>query len=352
MRPIGSRPLGVCIAASVAFLLSCARLPLSSTVVRILANEQASNSHRHQHRHDAQIGLIHLGKCGGSSLTRTLRKNRRNSTLAKLWPERFHLRSVPVDRYPSWIGLVRDPVERIRSAWVFEHVQNYRYKVSPRPHAYKNKLFQCYDTLEDLLLTGLDNNNNNNNGTWSHCQLVARQLFQPGAPDAGYGMYHFRYNYKFYYQELLRHVDSKTLYVLRTEHLLDDLNHLEHTLGAPTNTTHAQMTHFTHYTLPNENDLPRPKLELSTAALQRLCTILCDETQIYAQLLRVASNLNEHERQSTLQALRTQCPVSSSTLPCPPNNRLKLSESEQGQLHDTYFQRWGEEHGKDYGGNT
>ena len=139
---------------------------------------------------------------------------------------------------------------------------------------------------------------------------------------------------------------------LADEHLLEDLNHLEHTLGAPTNTTHAQMTHFTHYTLPNEKDLPRPKLELSTAALQRLCTILCDETQIYAQLLRVASNLNEHERQSTLQALRTQCPVSSSTLPCPPNNRLKLSESEQGQLHDTYFQRWGEEHGKDYGGNT
>ena len=33
-----------------------------------------------------------------------------------------------------------------------------------------------------------------------------------------------------YYQELMRHVDSKTLYVLRTDHLLEDLNHLEHTL--------------------------------------------------------------------------------------------------------------------------
>ena len=121
-------------------------------------------------------------------------------------------------------------------------------------------------------------------------------------------------------RELLRHVDSKTCG--RTP-----------VGGSQPSRAHPRCPHQ-HHTRTNDAlyALHTPRRRKGLAKTQARAehrgtpTPLyhsCDETQIYAQLLRVASNFNDHERQSTLQALRTQCPISSSTLPCSPNNCTK-----------------------------
>ena len=242
-----------------------------------------------------RIGLIHLGKCSGSSLTRTLRKNRRNSTLAKLfWPKRLHVRSVPVDRYHIVaLGLVGDPGRTDPvGLGLFEQLRTRDTACITFDTITNSTTTNCCDTWIPRLCTCCGPNT-----CWTISTISSTPSVPPPTP----------------------HMHNDALYALHTPRrkgLAKTQARVEHR-GTPTPLYHS-----------------------------------CDETQIYAQLLRVASNLNDHERQSKLQALRTQCPISSSTLPCPPNNRLKLSESEQGQLHDTYFQRWGEEHGKGYGGDT
>ena len=139
----------------------------------------------------ALIGTIHLGKCGGMTLENTLNAPNQSGTslLVQNRGKRYHIDAPKIDLYDNWMVLIRDPIERVKTSWIFEHVDNYPFKKDPRPHAFKYKLFECYDTLDELLTKGLIAEPPYPNDD-DICPLMAKQVFQKPSCGEGYGMYH------------------------------------------------------------------------------------------------------------------------------------------------------------------
>ena len=81
------------------------------------------------------------------------------NAIQKQVPEFFHLNPPTIEKYDNWIALVRDPVERIQSSWIYEHPDNAQFRVDRVGkflHGFRPKFYECYPTLGCSLEDGFD----------------------------------------------------------------------------------------------------------------------------------------------------------------------------------------------------
>ena len=281
------------------------------------------------------FGFIHLGKCGGVSVQETL-----SGYLGRLTPigrahegsKRYHL-SVPiVSDHDDWILVVRDPVSRIQSWWTYDHPDNRLYRIDTQGHFFRNleasklskKLFECYPTLDDLLTMGLaPRSNTTSTTTPDECQNVAQAAIPLRGSAMIGGLNHLRFNFALYFVPLLGAKTEKRIYVVRTEHMLNDMNSISMELGDTTNDVDndddkasrlAGVVHQSHW---RSKDYPNKDRYISEKGMENLCRHLCNEIQIYKTILSRGINIGNETRTASLHQLYKSCPLQVVSVECP-----------------------------------
>ncbi|EJK53728.1 hypothetical protein THAOC_26772, partial [Thalassiosira oceanica] len=102
-----------------------------------------------------------------------------------------------------------------------------------------------------------------------------------------------------------RHRDL-TVYGIRAEHLERDWTTANRLVGAKE--SRASNRRDGDLAAPRKNSWSDPDRELSAIGRANLCRTLCDEIQIYKELLHLANNLDEQDVSESLDELVTTCP--------------------------------------------
>lgn len=227
-------------------------------------------------------------------------------------PHYYHLNKPDIDKYEEWIVLIRDPIERIKSSWIYEHPDNSQIRrdgVGKFLFGNRKKFYECYPALDEALTKGLTERSNVEND----CPMLAKKVFSGLVDERFYGMAHNNYDFSFYFTDLLMHADEKRIYAVRTEHMVQDLNSVDKALGGTGPFKRTQR--FNHFT---ESELPMQNRTVSAEGLENLCQFLCDEIQIYKRLLKRAANLDSNEYENVmLPELAKTCPKQAAMSVCP-----------------------------------
>jgi len=127
---------------------------------------------------------------------------------------------------------------------------------------------------------------------------------------------HNRFNYQHYLKQVQRHEEPfnetfSKIIVIRTEHLNDDWRGLEEDFLKGPKDLNVTFT-------TNKNASPkRPEdLVLSEIARTRICHYLCEDIQVYKQLLLHAVNLNENDVAVSMRELNETCPTEAAASKC------------------------------------
>lgn len=269
------------------------------------------------------FAIVHLGKCGGLGMRETLVGYLGMSTRIGqivMRSKTYHLSKPEVDEYDEWIVLVRDPISRMRSWWTYDHTDNFLYRKDYIGFPFKSenwpRLFKCYPTLDDFATKGLAPMTS----PPDECQSLAQMTVPLRGSSFLTGIQHMRFNFERYYTELLDAQD-KHLYVIRAEHMLNDILSINVELGDTPSPTLTGVVHQSHW---RTEEYPNRDRYLSPAGLENLCRQLCYEIQIYKQILERGINLRNETRAVSLNHLSKSCPRQTVNTDCP----LGMSESE------------------------
>jgi hypothetical protein len=273
---------------------------------------------------DKKLGIVHLGKCHGIGMLLMIRKQKDSSELGKRPAKYYHMHRLVMDDHDEFLALVRDPIDRVRAAWAFEHPKNAHFRRSPHHHLdgklpKANALYECYETFDDLARDGLGG------APWKDpCPILARELFGCVQPDVCPGIFHIIMNFGYYYTELLQQkTDSKKIYLVRNEHMVQDMNQINVMMG-DSNANLFQNQHdssaFSHWIdgTNSKTDLPvSGHQHISNEGYKHLCRVLCPELQIYKQLFARAVNINSKNVLDMMTSLRSKCPAEADLDDCP-----------------------------------
>lgn len=283
------------------FIPSCIYLKEKGWKIDRILQESSPQSiwHDTSNNNMASLGIIHLGKCGGMALRVTISDN--PSAILRKHPRYFHMEKPNITKYTNWIALVRDPLERFQSLWVYEHYRNAPFRIDSTRHKITNELkerfYNCYPTMNTLIIEGLTKPSKQMND----CPMLAKTLFEPANGNL-WGMFHFRMNFGYYYSDLLKDASNKRVYVVQTKSMLEDLNKINIMMGGIEG-SFKEISIYSHY---NTTKLPITKRSWSPKALTILCKWLCPEIQIYKQLFLLAENYSEEDYMNS--SLRNSCP--------------------------------------------
>ena len=277
--------------------------------------------------------FVHMGKTGGSTLSillrngchsymahpcRTIAKHQ-ESFASKQIESYYHVPDfglLPQSNHHFYLITTRDPLDRLVSAFVFEHIRNKdarnetidEYKRSKFEEAYR-----CFPTLQSFvdLLGSEEDEDLRFRYPYSKAMVVA-----DSCTDLARAAFHGHvkiYNHLYFsYQKigmLIPRVAQQTLYVTRQEHLWADWAKINEDLGQPVETIHipAQQVvrNMTVYEL--QNQLP-VKRDLYARGREILCRALRDEYNAYFWFLQKAKNLSPHDINQSLLYSRRNCP--------------------------------------------
>ena len=134
--------------------------------------------------------------------------------------------------------------------------------------------------------------------------------------------YHNAFNYDWYAYRMLfdPRSNQSDIYALRTEHLAKDWVTIDRMLGGdgsvPENLIVPQNS-------ANHKDLRVTDHHTTEVGVRNLCRALCEEIQIYKQLLARAVNLGPEDLAESMEELRRQCPeevdINPRKCPTPPS---------------------------------
>lgn len=131
-------------------------------------------------------------------------------------------------------------------------------------------------------------------------------------------------DYQYYYEAIS---EQSPLLVIRNEHMEDDWNSAEVTLGRSKRRGRKKVT------FPQNNvntDQHAEDYYVSDESKAALCDVLCNEIQFYKRILRRAQNLKEEEIRASLAELAASCPLQAVADECPeppPDISVKLREN-------------------------
>jgi len=249
--------------------------------------------------------FVHVGKAGGTSARNNFLNTFKKSSLNISY---VHCQRPDTEKFDTYVVTIRNPIDRMVSWFLYTHPKNKIRHVSSKG---KN-IYDCYEQVDDLATDGLDRKAS---GTLDDCQQLARDVIKGNVK--GHDEYvHITRNYSFYISELLLQADNKNIYVIRTEHLMDDwINAAEDIVrksGISVN-INTKDTHVTH----REGKSPVvTNRELSKEGLQNACFFLCNEIQLYKQIINKAINLDLHEKSRSFHDLAKYCPKEAISRKC------------------------------------
>jgi hypothetical protein len=158
-----------------------------------------------------------------------------------------------------------------------------------------------FETLNDLATKGLPFGSLS---ATQKCMARARRAIL-GEEMFAYHNYH---NYQYHFNQI---PTNASIAVIRAEHLEEDWNAMEALLGSDARAG----------ALPIKNVLPgnttMDDRYLSTLARRELCYYLCDEIQLYKQVLARAVNLRPYDFGVSMHELRERCPLEAGAARCP-----------------------------------
>lgn len=189
---------------------------------------------------------------------------------------------------------VRDPIDRL--------VSTYNYHRSGPKDATK---FQFHDRFyKQCFPDGLDDMVN-----------IVRHDTKPGCTVLGMnaltgrtlqGGWHFMYNYTHYKTYSIDQSPNHAVAVVRTEHLWDDIVHLDKLLGGSGNFGNKIGSKHTH---GSENYTVSYNDELSISNTIFLCCLIYKDLESYQEMILRALNLDYGQKQEVLNNLVNRCQV-------------------------------------------
>ena len=308
----------------------------SATVAMPAANSRPmASGNQLQTRRQSPAGgaFVHMGKTGGSTLSILLRHGchsymahpcrtiptHEESMASKQIESYYHVPDfglLPQSNHDFYLITTRDPLDRLVSAFVFEHIRNKDARNETIDEFKRPKFeeaYKCFPTLQSFVdLLGSKNDEDLQfRYPYSKAMVVA-----DSCPDLARAAFHGRvkiYNHLFFsFQKigmLIPRVAQQTLYVTRQEHLWDDWTKVNQDLGQTVGTIYipAQQVvrNMTVYEL--QNQLP-VKRELNARGREILCRVLRDEYQAYFWFLRKAENLTPHDISQSILYSKSNCP--------------------------------------------
>jgi hypothetical protein len=228
------------------------------------------------------------------------------------------------DDMPYYLFTLRDPLERIQSAYVYDrravHVDaaveypNDDYYID---RGQMSLYVECpFYTLNDLAMRGLAKDG----PAPEHCKRRARDTIK-GTQRAGYHLY-YNHNWFLNATNALKSSSKSKILVIRLKHMVDDWNSAEDILsvgggGESTGKTKRRMESMPSL---NEGGKKTPKLyddqHLSSEARTLLCEALCTEIRLYKRILNAALNLSPDDKRNTLNELSQSCPTIANVETC------------------------------------
>ena len=311
------------------------------------------------------IVFVHVGKAGGDTIRGTLRSsctwspyehirrqcrdemhsNQPETALSRSMMGVIHTKR----RYPihgaqqatTFLWSVRNPIDRITSWFYYSHPRNCGLVDSKSPAcAIQQKqhggwaydfYIKCFSDINDFafalnhhnqgtyledpmkkkkkkkkkkktMMTITTNATTTKTTTGMSCTEIAHLGLSGNIPDAG----HLYYNYRYYANLTILAYPWKEILVVRAEHLWKDLQTIENLLwgGGPV----LRNEDYVNHTHGSEKSY---RSSLSSAGSKILCCHLHEEIRIYLRVLGQGLNLNDVDRESSLQSLLTTCGVDS-----------------------------------------
>lgn len=295
---------------------------------------------------ETNLYFIHVGKAGGMSLNKKFRTatlvrrlpcymnatntrlryrcNGRGSAFRRHLLGRFHMGNVLYSKEQrKWLQentnllvfSVRDPVDRIVSAFNYHYDENVKRK-SLHPEddgkyaaAAAKFYLDCFPDVEHLALSQTASDASRFS---SSCRRLGRATLQ-GSPARRGSFSHFRYNYQYYTRSVWSD-RNKPIAVIRTEALWTDVARIEGQLGGDPRRFlgHNEPLKITHGSESFER-----KSGVSNRGAIAICCTIRKEMQVYHDLIAAAVNLNTEEKQVTLRRLFDHCDVADRNIMSP-----------------------------------
>jgi hypothetical protein len=282
-----------------------------------------------------QLYFIHVGKAGGTTIHKSMEleltvpeviclanesvtnagsnqpsKCRRRkfaigtSALEKSIVGFFHMMGVllsPMQR--AWLMnntnvflfTVREPIDRLISTYNYHRGTGASNKIPTKLQFYDLFYNKCFPGgLEDMI-TMLRNN------TKPNCTPLGMNTLTGRALQGGW---HFMYNYIHYKNYTMDQSPDHAVAVIRTEHLWDDVVHLDKLLGGTGDFGNHTGTKSTH-----GSEKYQYNNELSESNTVFLCCLLHKDLESYQAIILRALNLEYDEKQEALSHLLNRCQV-------------------------------------------
>lgn len=284
---------------------------------------------------DKQICFVHVGKTAGTTLACHLgflygdcdAFTEDNVTVpaipmaAGLLPAstthllHTHYDDCAAQDFNYYLFVLRNPLRRIQSWFTYEHPLN---RLASESRREKQKLLftDCeFDTLTELGERGLAprSEQQGKSNKLDVCQERARMAI---SGTVGYSTHNY-YNFNYYLRQVEdNHSGNIAIAVIRTEHLEADWKSIESGLLNGLKDPKITFARF------NASPKRAADLSLSETARERICNFLCNEIQVYKDLLHRAANLHPEDIAVSMADLEASCPVEAALTTCPSTEEL------------------------------
>ena len=242
------------------------------------------------------------------------------SLLAKLTAHTFHSDVYDCnDNSGYFLFVLRDPIDRVMSAFNYDKPDNDDFIENPnwanrKSHFY----FECpFYHMENFVQNGL----RKEGGGTDRCKAWARESLRGVEVGSRDSPDHWYYNYQYYLEAIPS--DAKLLAV-RKEYIEEDVRSIEDLFDCPDEERLTLSKRMNINTWADQDDM-----YLSDNSISLLCEALCNEIQIYKEILDRSLNLSQDQLQVSLTELVAKCPSEAMSEECPdliPDISIKLAK--------------------------
>ena len=290
---------------------------------------------------ESEIAFVHIGKTGGTSISCLIRQAQEDykirrlvcsrvgrpldgilkseSHISKRVTDAYHTRKdEKYDQFTTYLVTARNPIDRFISWYFYQHPQNgyeeWRENGYLKP---SYKVFMCYPQLDQLATIGLQmdkikiknfykNLSNEEQENDAYCKRITNSCIS----GRDHGSRHMHFNYQWYLNDIVFN-DAKQVYVIRTEEQESDWNAINYMLGNDTSNQLGpiKVTHHNNRFTGAAKVQQVDNATMSEEGIHNLCYALCKEMQVYKQLLLKSLNLNEDEKQISINRVADICPL-------------------------------------------